>query len=343
MKSWKVEIAATGRWNSSTAGWVDITKEHLDGIVDAFHDLKDTVKPMLKLGHNEKQPLIKGAKDGHPAFGWADQLEVVGDKLIATFRDVPDILRKAIEAKRYSRVSVEIQPNVKVSGKTYKNVLTAVGLLGADIPAINTLADLQTYMSHGDFADDPIVYTTKTNDKEEFMSEKLELEIATLKAEKAQLQADYKVELAEQTTKIESLTKEIETFTAAQKEADAEKAKADFTAAIEQNVKDGTMTPAQRDNMISLFTPEAAPLLMKQIAVFSAGAKVIDLTRENGKGNNQNAGKDDSLPADKKVLKLATARAAKDSINLSQAIELTLSEDDELAREYIEINDGGAV
>lgn len=335
--SWDVEIAAAGRWNSSTAGWVTITTDHLKQIAANFNSLRDRVKPMLKLGHNSKQPLIK-ADDGHPALGWADNVRVQGDKLIATFRDVPDVLYNAIKSKRYSRVSVELEKGVTVSGKKYDYVLTAVGLLGADIPAINSLSDLQTYMSQDTLDGEQIVFTDfqkETNMSDDITKltqrlEKLETEISSTKNDN--------VELTQQVT---ALTKERDDLLAEKKASANEKAKADFTASVDKLVQDKSITPAQRDGMIEMYTDDNAELLTKQLAVFTIGKKAE--TPPAGEQGHQDNTVDDGgkLPSEK-VAQLSQKRASELKISFSAAMDQVLSEDPKLAAEYVAENDGGA-
>lgn len=133
-----VEIFATGKWNGK-----EFADKDLHDIVTNFYLLKNVQKVPLKLGHNDDQPLT----DGMPALGWVSDVWVEGNKLMAKFDDVPEIIRDAIKKKKYRTVSVELLLGAKHKGKEYKNVLDAVALLGADQPAVNTLKDLNTYLS----------------------------------------------------------------------------------------------------------------------------------------------------------------------------------------------------
>lgn len=136
-----VEAFAAGTWNGDK-----YTVEDLQAMVANFQALGETVKPPVKLGHNEKQ-LKEIMQDGQPALGWVKSLRCVKDKLIATLTQVPDIVYKAIKAGRYKRVSSEIYWNYKQGGKVFDKVFAGLALLGADIPAVSTLADLEAYLS----------------------------------------------------------------------------------------------------------------------------------------------------------------------------------------------------
>ena len=141
--SWDAEIFAVGRWNG-----MSFTKDDLQDIVDNFYKLKhDGFRVPLKLGHNDKQPVF----DGQPAMGWVKELKLTKGKyaeqvLLATFSEIPEVVHKVVEAKRYMNVSIELDFDVTYKGKRFKNVLTGTALLGADLPAVHTLAELQHYL-----------------------------------------------------------------------------------------------------------------------------------------------------------------------------------------------------
>lgn len=138
MNELQVEIFAVGKWNG-----MEFTKEDLNLIANAFHSLGNNHQVPLKMGHNDEQPFT----DGQPALGWVTDVFVSGDKLVAKFSDVPDVVMGAFESKLYRNVSVELDFGVEYKSSFFPLVLSGVALLGADIPAVNTLADLQAYMS----------------------------------------------------------------------------------------------------------------------------------------------------------------------------------------------------
>jgi len=133
-----VEIFAAGTWNGSK-----FTVEDLHEIAKATNTLltEGTHKPPLKIGHSETQ-ILYGQDDGFPALGWLDNVRVSGSKLIADFIDVPDILIQAFSKGLYRQVSVEMR-HIDYIGW----VLTAAAVLGADLPAVKTLQDLDLYLS----------------------------------------------------------------------------------------------------------------------------------------------------------------------------------------------------
>ncbi len=133
----EAEVFSSGQWNKDK-----YSDKDLQEMVQNFSELKDIVKPPAKIGHSESQDYLK--KEGLPAAGWVDSLKMVGNKVVAHFKDVPKIVKDLIDKKAYKRVSAEIYPKYKnpANGKIYNNVLRAVAFLGAETPAVETLSDI---------------------------------------------------------------------------------------------------------------------------------------------------------------------------------------------------------
>ena len=129
-----VEIFSVGKWNGD-----EYTEQDLDDIVKAFNEIGGQIKPFLKLGHDNKQKLIQ--EDGLPSAGWITKLKRKGNKLVATFSNIPKKIKELIDKKAYGRISSEIYWNVKINNKNYRRALKAVALLGANTPAVNSLDD----------------------------------------------------------------------------------------------------------------------------------------------------------------------------------------------------------
>ncbi len=142
-----IEIAAVGKWDGMANGkpcTIDITAADLVAMVDAFDELtgeeKLNYEPPVKLGHDDKQGLLQ--EDGYPAAGWVGSLKKVGNKLVASFRDMPKKIAELIKAGAYKKISPEFYTDYNIGGKTYPRVLKAAALLGADIPAIKSTKDI---------------------------------------------------------------------------------------------------------------------------------------------------------------------------------------------------------
>jgi len=135
------EIFRAGTWKGKT-----YTEKDLDSIVMAYDDLKDKLKIPLKLGHSAEQSLLQ--QEGFPAAGWITNLKRIGDRLIASFKDVPRKVKEFIENGGYKQVSSEIWNNVKFNNKEYPKMLMGVALLGADVPAVIGLNDFGEFYSN---------------------------------------------------------------------------------------------------------------------------------------------------------------------------------------------------
>lgn len=149
--SFDAEIFKAGTHNGDT-----YTVADLDDMVRNHTALADKIKPPVKLGHDASR-----INDNQPALGWVKGLRREGEKLMATIADVPEIVYKAIKDNLYKRVSSEIFWDYKVENKTYSRVLSGVALLGAAIPAVKDLADLQAYLREQGNA--PRAYTMDVN------------------------------------------------------------------------------------------------------------------------------------------------------------------------------------
>lgn len=119
---------------------------HIDKIIENFEKFGAKIKPPMVLGHDEKQPILQNS--GLPSLGTVvpgsvRKLNEGGiTKLIADFVNVPELARKAIELKRYSRISSELYTDFEHEGTKHGLALRRVALLGADIPEVKTLADV---------------------------------------------------------------------------------------------------------------------------------------------------------------------------------------------------------
>lgn len=127
------EIFSIGKWNGLEFGGTD-----LDAIVASFDKLTLAGRVPLKFGHNTTQ----GITDGQPAIGWVSRIWRDGNKLLADFGNVPKVVFDAIRDKLYNFVSVELLQEAERNGDKFPWVLSAVALLGADLPAVGDLSDL---------------------------------------------------------------------------------------------------------------------------------------------------------------------------------------------------------
>ncbi len=242
------EIFAVGKWND-----MEFSDADLEDIVANFDKLKDIHKVPLKFGHDSD----KDVPDGQPAIGWISRVFKQGEKLFADFSDMPRTVFEAIKNKLYRHVSIELLFNVDNDGTKFNHVLDAVALLGADHPAVNSLADLDALLAtRTSFAGGhrvtfkTIAGKRKTFEKEDLELDKKEIQelvntaIEPLKETNTQLTKDLKAAN-------EKIVKFAADKADAEKTASDEKIKLARKAVIDvldAAVKSRSLTPAIRES-----------------------------------------------------------------------------------------------
>lgn len=339
----EVEVFAVGTWNG-----MPFEKGDLLVIADSFNSLKEVHDVPLKFGHNDEQKMT----DGQPALGWVGELFVKGEKLMAKFIDMPKIVHDAMKKKLYKHVSIELEYGVEHKGSVYDLVLSGVALLGADIPAVNTIADLTSYMSK-----DPLSFKKRVaftainiNKKEEDFNmgalEDAQAKIATLEAEGKAKDAKLKTFTKD---KVDSDSK-IAEFEAkeAKKVEDEEiayfaKAKTDMTSKLEQMVKDEVITPAQREKFTAEYSDDKSVIerLEFTLNVLSEGAKGtkgMDTT-EHGKDTIDDKDDEGKLPDEILMTRVNVLLEKDTSLNFTSARNRVMKADPVLAEAYRDMND----
>lgn len=242
-----VEIFASGTWNG-----MKFTTEDLEEIAKNTEILlsKGRHKPPLKLGHSETQ-ILKGQADGDPAMGWIENVKVKANKLVADFINVPNVLVSAFREGLYRQVSVEMR-HIDHTGW----ILSAVAILGADLPAVKTLQDIEAFLSERIKPDttgvieEALCFTTMepiiSGDKMENVEQSKEIE-----ALKAQL-AEIKIENS--------------SFKEKEVEGKFSQAKSAILESYESDVKEGKLSPA--------LCSKISDSLDKQRSSFSEGSEL---------------------------------------------------------------------
>lgn len=317
------EAFDAGKWNG-----VDITRQHLNEIASNFRKLKTNLRVPVKLGHKKNQPKTD---DGQPALGWIDDVWVnsVG-KLMVHAIDMPKIVYEAVKKKLYKTSSIETLFDVEYKGDNLGTVLTAVALLGADLPAVNTLDDLQTYLTSNASTNEMnfsrrVLFTTKEEKIMPKTVEELEAELAAEKAKSA---------------KLESETQE---FSSKYKASEAEKAKLQFDSRkdkafsrLEKLVTEKKCTPAKRDELMSQYSVDSADKVDIKIETieemeFKLMSDSDNKDTSHGKGDKD---KHDD-PQDELDAKIR-AFSAEHDVDYSVAAERVMFSNQSLARDYIE-------
>lgn len=205
------EIFVTGVHTSANGTTKEWTIEDLDRIVAQFNENKPTVP--IVIGH---------PKTNNPAYGWVDTIKRSGNKLIATFKQVNDEFAQWVNKGLYKNRSISLYPDLN---------LRHIGFLGAVPPAIKGLTEFQFEENQNEFEE----YTVEiTQNKEVDTVESVELE------ELKKQNSDFSEQISEKDKRIQELETKI---------AEQEKAKrlAEHEQFAEQLVKDGNITPAQKN------------------------------------------------------------------------------------------------
>lgn len=115
-----------------------MTPADLQSAVDA-HRAGVLRKPVIKLGHDS--PL----GDAAPALGYVDNLRLAdgGNTLLGDLTDVPALLGDVLQVHYPDRSVEGLTGYTAPDGRTWSLVLTALALLGATAPGIDTLQSLQ--------------------------------------------------------------------------------------------------------------------------------------------------------------------------------------------------------
>lgn len=361
-----VEIFKVGKWNND-----EYSHSDLDCIVSAFHSAP--IKPPLKLGHDEQQKWF-GQEQGAPALGWVVNPRRFGDTLIADFENVPDMVVDWIKAKRYRTVSAEIYWNYKdPEGRVYPRALRAVSLLGADIPAVTTLKDLQTalmsdstrtvcypqettsgnYVSNGN----AWVYSDGNTEIKWYVydeyqggdpmdaekEKKYTDQIIDLEAKIKKFEDDLKAE-KEKTSVAEARALKAEATLASR---DEEHAVAQFTTKVDGLVKGGKVLPSEKDGLIATFqalgsgtkkygekTVEPRADFLKSL---EARPKIIEFKEKGGSTED----KDGALSPAEALDKMAQEFVKEKKCTYNEAVKMVKEADPELWAAYMTPGKGG--
>jgi hypothetical protein len=349
-----VEIFSVGRWKGSQE--INVTSQMLDEMVASFDELSSKVPgylPPCKLGHTEAQRFIGQGGSGAPALGWVSALVRVGDKLVADFKDVPSTLLDLIKRRLYNSVSVEIFPTVTYGGKTFKNVLGAVAILGAELPAVKGLKELSASLFDAT-ATERVTLSEKEEDtmagEATFTQTQVNglIEVEVSKAA-TKFAADHQAALTAANDKVAA----VEATAKADKEradrAEAalatfrdESAKQEVSALVDDAIKAGRVLPTEKDNMIALASSMTGTIKLaagekKSLDVFKDFLNKLPVKVEMSEKGAGGGDKKDHINASVEVDTKAKQKMAADTsgkMEYGMAVQAVLAEDPALKNRY---------
>jgi len=338
----KVEIFAVGKWN----GYLFSLKD-LGDIVSAFRALRTLHKVPLKFGHDDNQPLT----DGLFAIGWVDNVWIEtgldgSPKLFARFIDVPTLVYDAVTKNLYSKVSIELDGNVKHKDSFYRYVLSGVALLGAALPAVNTLADIGQYiMSKAVFTVEGDRFNFSMTNKEAIMPISEEEMKARLKAQEEQLKAKFTVEkqekeiaakkeLDESKEKVISFEKEKKEREALAEKTKIKLARETVVKVLNEAVKGLSITPAQKETYSSMLkVDDDVAVVGIDVDELKKMVGVKKLSKEHAMDEGEKTKHEDAG----EELDFKTREYMDDhpKINYSRALERVMQKNPELAKNHM--------
>lgn len=299
-----VEVFAVGTHNGLT-----FTESDLDGIEQAFKALNASGRVPLKFGHNNEQPFT----DGQPALGWVDRLWRDGKKLFADFVGMPTVVFDAVKAGLYKQVSIELLKDTSREGDRYPWVLDAVALLGADIPAVKGLRDLQTLTMTREipgirFAS-AAAFTSESNFKPHSgdRTTMTDEEIKALKDRAAKAEQDLANERKARFT--EQVTRH----------------RAEVTALLDKAIEEGRILPRDKDRIVNSRLFKADEEVLTAYPVDTVKDDIKSATRADfrekpagGRASfaGRERGDDESQLAGKPVADVVTFRSQKECVRL---------------------------
>jgi len=318
-----VEVFAVGEWNGDK-----YTEKDLDIMVKAFNETSKSWRPPLKLGHDANQTILQ--QDGLPAAGWISNLRRIGQKLVADLVDIPKKVFEVIKNKAYDTVSAEIHWNAEVDGNPYKRVLSAVALLGADLPAVTNLQRISDRFS---FKGETRYYTLKLNqnsnnkgaempeENKEKMEKALENEQGTVEALKAQV-ASLKAECEKLKKALEKKNEKEEEM----KEAEAKKENTEHVAEVKKLSEDNEALRKQiKEKDIEA---SVASLLSEQLITKAMKPYVKELLDDEKKSY--------SIKIEKEEKEFSKEGLLKEILQLKKAAEVNLDENSEAGKKNAE-------
>lgn len=347
MNKLTTEIFAVGKWNGYS-----FSLDDLKSIAANFSHFSNLLKVPLKFGHNDEQPLT----DGQPALGWVERVWLDGEKLMAEFSDVPQIVMDAVKKKLYRKVSIELDIDVENKGKLYNYVLSGVALLGADIPAVSTLSDLTKFMSRSAAFSagrklnfEAIAGVLNEKGATIMDLQQLSEKVAALTTQVADLTAknsELTLSKAEVESKLAKLEADAEERDEAEKKAAMSAKRADVVKVFDDAIKAGSITPVQKASFSKVLRIEddaalTALDLADVKAMIGAGSANFSASGSGmGSGSAAGASDDDGkTPAEIVVERARKLMAADASLNFAAAQTKVFEADKDLARRYLTAND----
>lgn len=229
----KIKIMRAGTFKAADGIARSYTTEQLKRIAEKYN------------AGEQEAPLVVGhPKVDAPAYGHAANLEVVGDALFASPKNLDPEFKELVNAGRYNKVSVKLRGDD----------LIHIGFLGAAEPGIKGLGTVQFSSNENDTETEEIEFNAG-GDEQDPPKDTPEAPANT---------ADFDA-LSEKLKQMEQRTVELEALLRGTK---LEKDKVEFAAKIDEKITAMKLAPAKRDILL-----KAHELTLELPVEFNAGEK----------------------------------------------------------------------
>jgi hypothetical protein len=348
----RLEIFGAGTWTPASGQKVTVTEGHLDEMVANFYALNGTniVKPHLKLGHTDAQKWF-GQKVGIPTLGWISRIWREGAKLFADIDSVPEALLDLFRQGRYHNVSSEVfsPGQIEHDGKKFGHVLSAVAILGTEMPAVKDLAGLAAALYGQQFSSEtkqePVIFN-QANGVAMFTQEQVDTLIAAAvnKANEA-IRAEFATRISDLGAQVTTLTARAEAAEGKLNTQAAEFAQREAVNLVDQAIKDGKLLPKQKDLALAFMSgmkgtvnfggAEKTPAQLFADFIGLAGKQVDTTERGSGKEGSRDVRQFATAghEVDAKVNEAISASGGK--LGYAEAMKKVLDGDADLASRYI--------
>ena len=203
-------------------------------------------------------PITIDHQQSGPAYGWVENVKADGEKLMVSFKEVPEAFEKDVNEGKYKKVSVELYRNLEGKGAYLK----AVSFLGAATPQVKGLEPIKFMEAEADIYESESVEDTEQFSEEEIVELKnqvaeLENQLAKFKENNKKLETIKSLK-----EKISSLTDEVASFKEkAQGKEEIEKElndiktaikKKEFDEFIDKQIEQGKLIPTNKNIILSV-------------------------------------------------------------------------------------------
>lgn len=130
-----INIFRIGKWKGFT-----YTIKHLDEMVQNFKD--GVMRAYLKITEDGNHGSIQRPLLSSLAFGWVDELKREGERLFASFKQVPEAVAKLITGGALKQKSIEVWPDYHTTdGKPRGACLECILVFGTGLPGVHDLEE----------------------------------------------------------------------------------------------------------------------------------------------------------------------------------------------------------